>query len=313
MKHLLSYSVYQDLELFGQDAAATLAGIGCDGLELLTSFEEVPQCYAPLTETVHLPYAPDWLAAWEDRPYDTDDKTALFLMYGKSREELLDSVARSIRMAEPLRPGHGVMHACNADLPCVRKHGASREDAYVIEQFCDMMNQVAERFPGGEPPFKIVFENLWWPGMRLTDNAGFRLVQDLIEFDNWGICLDTGHLMSTIPRVYTEQDGIEGVMEIVSGYDEDLLSRLSAVHFHFSASGEYRETFEEVDMGDTAPVDFYWGSYKHVSAIDQHRAFTDPSCRRIIETVSPDYVIHELPGKINGPLNDFRQQRSLLP
>jgi len=312
MRHLQSYSVYQDLELFGEDPQATLSSIGCDGLELLTSFDPVPDIYAPLTETVHLPYAPDWLAAWEDRPYDIDDRTALYLMYGKSRDELIDNVARSIECAAPLKPGHGVMHACNADLPSVRKRIQSKDDAHVIRQFCEMMNQVAERFPGGEPPFKIVFENLWWPGMRLTDNAGFHMVQDLIEFDNWGICLDTGHLMSTIPKVYTEQDGIDGVMAIVSGYDEDLISRLSAVHFHFSASGEYRETFVEEDMGDRPPEEFYWGSYKHVSAIDQHRAFTDPTCVGIIDIVSPDYVIHELPGKVNGPLNDFRQQRSLF-
>jgi len=313
MKHLLSYSVYQDLELFGGDAASALSELRCDGLELLTSFDPVPERYAPLTETVHLPYAPDWLAAWEDRPYDTDDKTALYLMYGRSREELLDSVTRSIRVAEPLSPGHGVMHACNTDLPYVRRRGLSREDPYVIRQFCEMMNQVAERFPNGEPPFKIVFENLWSPGMRLVDGKGFHMVQDLIEFDNWGICLDTGHLMSTVPRVYTEQDGIDAVMGIVSGYDEDLIARISAVHFHFSASGQYRETFEEEDMGDTPAADFYWGSYKHVGAIDQHRAFSDPACKGIIDIVSPDYVIHELPGKVNGPINDFRQQRSLFP
>ena len=312
MRHLLSFSVYQDLDLFGADPQATLSGIGCDGLELLTSFDPVPECYAPLTETVHLPYAPDWLAAWEDRPYDTDDRTALYLMYGRSRDELVENVVRSIEQAEPLKPGHGVMHACNADLPWVWKRGPAREDEHVIRQFCEMMNQVAERFPGREPPFKIVFENLWWPGMRLNDGKGFRMVQDLVEFDNWGICLDTGHLMSTIPKVYTEQDGIRGVMDIVTGYDEDLISRLSAVHFHFSASGEYRESFEEKEMGDCPPVDFFWGAYKHVSAIDQHRAFTDPACVGIIETVSPDYVIHELSGKVNGPLNDFRQQRSLF-
>ena len=311
MKHLFSYSVYQGMELFGDEPATTLGSLRCDGLELLTAFSPVDPVYAGLTAAVHLPYAPDWLAAWEERPYEADEETSLYLMYGRSRAQLLDNIYRCIESAEPLHPAHGVLHACNANLPEVRKRSSSIDDDRVILAFCEMVNEVASRFPGGEPPFKIVFENLWWPGLRLNGNRGFDLLSRRMEFDNWGICLDTGHLMNCIPGILTEQDGIDAVTRIVSGYGDELISRISTVHFHFSASGEYRATFPEEDFGGSVE-DFYWGAYKHVSAIDQHRDFSDPACVSIIDIVQPEFVVHELPGKINGPLNDFRQQRSLF-
>lgn len=311
MRHLFCHSVYQDLDLFGEDPRATLMGIRSDGIEMLTSFDAPPAGYPDLTTTVHLPYASDWLAAWEDRPHDMPADTSLYVMYGRSRREVVSNIRRCIEAAAPMSPGHGVMHACNADLAEVKKRTCTRDSESVIRAFCEMMNEVASGFPEGEPPFKIVFENLWWPGMRLVDGSDFDLVDELISFDNWGICLDTGHLMNCLPGIYTEQDGIEAVTRIVSGYSRRLRDSISAVHFHFSASGQYRETFQEEELhGD--PSEFYWSAYRHVSTLDQHRAYSDPSCVRIIDILSPDYVIHELPGKESGPFHDFVQQRSLF-
>ena len=57
--------------------------------------------------------------------------------------------------------------------------------------------------------------------------------------------MDTGHLMNAIPGIYSEQDGIAALLEIFDGYPADLIDRITAMHFHYSASGRYRENFEE--------------------------------------------------------------------
>lgn len=312
MRHLLSHSVYQGLEQFGDDPWRAMGDIGCDGLELLTAYSPVDPMYREYTETVHIPYATDWLAAWEGRPYDMDDETSLYVMYGRDRGSVISNLSSAIEHAASLSPAHGVLHATNIDLPEVFKHGYSRDSKYVLGEFCELVNTVVGAMPGAEPPFRLLFENLWWPGLRLVDESDFRYLDRHIEFEGWGICLDTGHLMNCLPGIDTEADGIEALRDIFQGYSRDLVDSVLSVHFHHSASGAYRASFEERDM-DCDPSEFYRLAYPHIASIDQHLPFSDPACAELIDILSPNYVVHEMPGTESGPLEDFRQQRGLLP
>lgn len=311
MRHLLSYSVYQDLSLFGDDPGATLGGMGCDGLELLTSYGPPDMAYADLTETVHLPYAPDWLAAWQDRPADMSEEDSLYFMYGRSREDVVTNVTRAIDAASVLRPAHGVFHACNADIEEIFHRRYTRSDDEVVRELCDLMNTVVGGMHGGEPPFRILFENLWWPGLRLLDGRGFDILCDRLEFDNWGICIDTGHMLACLPTV-SETDGIDRLLDVFFGYSDDLIGRITGVHFHWSATYAYRTTFEERDFEPPASR-FVADANSHVMNIDRHLPFTSVRCRELLDALRPDYVIHEMPGSETGILEDFRKQRSLLP
>ncbi len=311
MRHLLSFSVYQDLSDLGADPASTLGSVGADGLELLTSYEAPDPAFRGLAETVHLPYATDWLAAWEGRPYDLPEDCCRFYMYGRDREEVGGSIVSAVEAAATVSPAHGVLHAGNADIPqlCLRRQG--RDSAQVLDAFAEMVNTAVSGMPGGEPPFRLLFENLWWPGLRLLDESDFRYLERRMEFDNWGICIDTGHMMNCLPDIETEQDGIRALRDIFLGYGRDLVERVSAVHFHWSASYGYRRSFEErVPQGDL--MDFISSVYSHISKIDQHMPFSDPSCAELLDILEPDYVVHEMPGSKSGMLEDFRQQRGLL-
>ena len=42
MKHLLNFSVYEDADILS-DKTRTLGEIGCDGIESLTGYDEVPK------------------------------------------------------------------------------------------------------------------------------------------------------------------------------------------------------------------------------------------------------------------------------
>lgn len=311
MKHLLSYSVYQDVSFFGEHPLELLEGMSCDGLELLTSYDPPPSDLSDLSPAVHLPYAPNWLAAWEDRPEDMPDLDSLYYMYGRSREELIRNVCRAIDMAALVDPAYGVFHAGNVDTAEIYHRTYSRPDSYVLREFCEMVNEVAAVLPGGEPPFKILFENLWWPGLRLTDDSGYRYIRDHVEFENWGICLDTGHLMSCLPTV-SEEDGIERLLEIFDGYCADLIDSIVDVHFHWSASYEYRSTFEEREL-DCPVSRFVADANSHVLRIDRHLPYSSSRCNELLDALKPDFVAHEMPGSETGVLEDYRKQRSLLP
>ena len=311
MKHLFSHSVYQELSEIGPDLNSLFAKMQCDGLELLTSHSPIDSKYLPYTVSAHLPFATDWIAAWEGRAYEMDEYYSKYYMYGRNREEIIDTVRNMIEYAAVLKPAHGVIHACNIDIPEVHRRVYTRDSSEVLRKFCEMINEAVSYFPNGEPPYRLVFENLWWPGLRLKDNSDFKILQDKIEFENWGICLDTGHLMNTLPGIDSQTDGIDALLKIFDGYSKDLLDSISAMHFHYSASSKYRETFPE-EIYEGGPVTEYLaGSYKHITTLDQHRAFSDPRCKELVEYIKPELVIHELPGK-RDHVKEFIQQRSLL-
>lgn len=312
MRHLFSYSVYQKLEDLSPDLKGLLREVKCDGLEILTSHQPADLTYKPYTVSVHLPYSTDWIAAWEGRAYEMTDYYSKYYMYGKDRDGVVQTVRNMINYAAPLEPAHGVIHACNISIPDIHKRKYSDDPKAVLRKFCEMMNEAVSGFPGGEPPFKLVFENLWWPGLRLHDNSDYQLLEDHIEFENWGICLDTGHLMNTLPDVNTQQEAIDAVLKIISGYSQDLLDTISAMHFHYSASAEYRSSFEEREYEGGSASEFLKGVYHHITTLDQHLPFSDPRCKDIVDIIKPDLLIHELPGHGHDPMIDFRQQRALL-
>lgn len=312
MRHLLSVTVYDDGSQLGEDPRATLDSIGADGVELLTSYSEPDPRYRGIAESVHLPYATDWLAAWEGRPYDMDDDSSRFYMFGRDRREVVDNITQAIRCASVLDPAYGVFHAGNGRIPELISRTKSLDDGRVIDEYAEMVNTVVSGFPGGEPPFRILFENLWWPGLRLLSDSDFRRLESRIEFEDWGICLDTGHMMNCLPDINTEEDGIEALLKVFSGYSDDLTDRIMTVHFHWSASYPYRSTYEERVPGDDLMA-FISSAFGHISNIDQHMPFSDPACLELIDILRPEYVTHEMPGSKNGMLEDFRQQRSLFP
>lgn len=311
MRHLLSYSVYQGYGSLGADPPSTVHSAGFDGIELLTSYDEPDPDFRGLVETVHLPYAPDWLAAWEDRPAPMSEERSLYQMYGRCRDDVIGNVTTAIERAASLSPAHGVFHACNADTREVFRRRYTRDDRHVVDALCDLLNEVVGAMPGGEPPYRLVLENLWWPGLRLIDESGVRILERRLEFEGWGICLDTGHMMSCLP-VTTQAEAIDAVLDVVHGYGRGMLDRVSAVHLHWSASYGYRTTFEERDA-DGSEEDFLSRAYGHVSSIDTHTPFSDPRCAEIVDVLEPDFLIHELPGTETDMWTDLAKQRALFP
>jgi len=316
MKHLLSYSIYQPLEGLPGNGER-LKDIGCDGVELYTAFKEIPEFYKKVSPAVHLPYATDWHSAWTgkaDMHGLTDEEIKDFL-YGRDREEIVSSLKAAIEYASALEPAYGVLHASNTDVDKVMQREQADNSRDILSDFCEMVNQAVSGFRNGEPPFKLAFENLWWQGLKLLDPWEYKFIDSHIEFDNWGFCLDTGHLMNTLPDAYDESICVERLLEIFSRYPEEMKDRIGTVHLHLSTSAEYRNTFEEKARppGETVSETVI-GVFHHIAKIDQHRPFSMGGCRTLVEHLSPDFVTHEMMGtNLNEVIGRFRQQRSFFP
>jgi hypothetical protein len=317
MKHLLSFSVFQPLnELTDGDFGSFLGSIGCDGLELFTLYDEVPKEYYPYSPSVHLPYAVDWYRGWtgqiDRNRYSRGDLD--YITYGVDREEIVINIRRMIDRVVPMSPAYGVLHAGNTDMSQVFSRHYSSDDRVYLEAFAEMVNAATADYKGGEPPIMLAFENLWWSGLKLREPWEYKLLEDKVEFDNWCFCLDTGHMMNTLPDAYDEGSAIEGVMRIVDRYPQDMRDRIKVMHFHYSASAEYRHSFEEKEVDTAQGYEKLMGdSYEHVGHIDQHRPYTDRKCLEIVDAIRPDYLTHEmLCGNGRDYVADFIKQRSLF-
>lgn len=319
MKHLYSHSVFQsptDVPGDGNTPMERLSSIGCDGLELFTLFQEVPVEYKSVCPSVHLPYAIDWHRAWTNSLTEEEAsvKDLEYTYFGRNREEVIENVYKGIDYASAIDPAYGVLHAGNTNMDTCMMRLRFDRGTKVLEDFIEMINSVAARFPGGEPPFKLAFENLWWDGLRLMENSEYTLMADKLEFDNWGYCLDTGHLMNTQAGSDTEEHAIEALLKVFDGYSKDMKDRIGTMHFHMSLSAEYRATFPEHPRGENNTLDDMMALARpHVNNIDQHKPFTNPRCKELLDVIQPDFVTHEMMSR-NGsdPIADFKQQRAFL-
>lgn len=318
MKHLFSWSVFDRFSDFpGEgDLRHRLSAFGLDGFELFTLFEKVDPYYAvPEVVSVHLPYSLDWHSAWEGRRYDGENDDPRYFSFGRTREDMVANLRHGIDCASVLHPAYGVLHAGNTDMRQVlcRKHES--DDLAIISDFAEMVNRVVAGYPGGEPPFRLSFENLWWEGLKLRSPSEWRVLEDKLEFDNWGFTLDTGHMMNTCDDAFDEESAIDAVMSIIDRYPKDMKDRIRHMHLQLSITAEYRRTFVPRRRAEGEEWEhFAHDAFERANGIDQHRPYSSRRVNEIVDAIMPDYLTHELMGFISDDkYGDLRQQRALLP
>ncbi|MGN1044572.1 MAG: hypothetical protein ACI4Q9_01275 [Candidatus Methanomethylophilaceae archaeon] len=298
MKHLFNISVYNsDEEMAQARSLIRRKGTGVDGLELLTGYDPVDPHLAKDVTSVHLPYAIDWYGpatGINAVRTDADPMYMRFHHYGADRAEIVEAIRTAIRCAEPLDPMYGVMHASSADMTSLLSRSTTYTDEKVLTVFADIMNEVMSVFPDGEPPFTLAFENTWWPGLRLLDDVGFGILEDNIEFDDWGICLDTGHILVSYGGSEDEKGALRILNSCADGYSDDLFDRLIAMHLHVNTSAHIIANMPEVDTEGMSFDDIVVKASERISAADQHRPFSDPAVKDYVERLEPEFVVHEI-------------------
>ena len=310
MKHLLCDSVYSEDGIIPSMIPDT------DGVELLTGYSSVTGYPLEKVSSVHLPYATDWYGIWSgDRKVsdDVDAQSVPYMYYGPDREGIVDNIVRAIEVAEPLHPSYGVFHACSANFDELGPNGYTDDDTDVMHALTEILNLVAASL-GGEMPFPLALENLWWPGFRMLGPSGFRYLEKHLEFDNWCICLDTGHLLIAAGGSDDEIGSIEKLDHIADSYPKDMIDRIRAMHLHNNTSAPFIGSFRLPDgFYDQGHMGRYRAAYRFICDMDQHRPFTDPSIVDYVERLSPDFVNHEMGAVASSErVSDYMIQRSLF-
>ena len=260
----------------------------------------------------HLRFWPWWLDFWRG------DQEALLQQFGSqteidacyggpTREDWLAVYRDNIRMAVEAGVKYLVFHVSHvrpAELFNWQFSATSRE---VVETTIELVNALAPAIPEDTA---LLFENLWWPGLTLTNKDLTAMLLDNVVHQNSGIMLDTGHLMNTNPNLKTEAEGaayIVATLENLGHYRQ----YIRGIHLHKSLSGRYLR-FSQKSKQHKAEYNME-EIMNHVLKIDEHRPFTTSAVQQIVDYVQPEFLVHEFMHKSLADLESklSKQQQAL--
>lgn len=301
----------------GTGLGRTLKELGCQGVEAIWAGEPVPEEFPPpLAVGWHLTFFTDWLDLYrEDRTmltekYGTLEEARRF--YGGLGADYVMEVYRAdLERAKALGAKYVVFHVSDVSIEEGYTYRWRHSPEEVIDTAAEVVNALLRGERGG---FDFLLENLWWPGLTMTDPALTGRLLDRVDCPKKGLMLDTGHLMNTDQSLTTQREGVDYIHRMLDAHGS-LCRYIRGLHFHQSLSG----TYVRAHTGAVPPglprdsVEQYGVNYRHIQKIDQHRPWTVPEAASIVERLQPDYLTHELAADSPAARREatLRQRRAL--
>lgn len=295
MKQLFNYYPLREYEAeltntYGS-LSAYLQEVNLDGIELFLPTEFCARLQRN-TIGVHLPYLPFWLDLWYgnrerlDSQFVNETERTRYLGGATDRDAWCARVRASVKRAVRYEPQYLVWHVSDANREEIFTRDYYYTDENVIDATAELFDVVADLVP---PGVTVLFENLWWQGIRLTDARIVERLFERIGRENVGLMLDTGHLLNTNTRLRGEQEGADYILSVIDGL-ERLADCIQGIHLQCSLSGAYAESIPPIRPKALSPQQ----EMAHIAAIDQHRPFQTAAMRRVIERIEPNWLVHEL-------------------
>lgn len=272
----------------------------CDGVEVIRGGDDDTDIYCPENVVgVHLYFYPNWLDFWNN------DVESLERHFGSreiwenyyratNREEFLKPYQADMDYAEAMGVEYAVFHINDVSNEEILNYEWEHTNKQVITAAAEIINELTR---GRNYHFRLLLENLFTPGMMLLNPSETELMLSLVDYENKGIVMDTGHLMCAPQNITNEEQGIDFVLNTVKKHGE-LAHYIKALHMHKSTTGDYVAELKKQTI--IPEKDFYdrWAqAYNVILNIDRHQPFTNPRAQEIIDLVQPEFVCHELSAK----------------
>ena len=272
----------------------------CDGAEVIRGGDDNTGIYCSENVVgVHLYFYPSWLDFWNmniDGLKKHFGSREIWENYYRAtnREEFLKPYQDDMDYAEAMGAEYAVFHINDVSNEEVLTYEWEHTNREVIVAAAEIINELTR---GRNYHFKLLLENLFTPGMTLLNPNETELMLNLVNYENKGIVMDTGHLMCAPQNITEEEQGIDFVLQTVKKHGE-LAKYIKALHLHQSTTGNFVADLKTRNI--IPEKDFYalWAqSYNVILNIDQHRPFTSPRVQEILELVEPEFVYHEISAK----------------
>lgn len=297
MKQLINFcpvhGYKEEIAAYPRGMTGYLKDSNLDGVELYV-YDTKPyeEDYSKWVTGVHLKYWPYWLDFWRNNKkelacnHKNKQEMTAYFNGAVNRDQWLEVIQKNITASLAVKPEYLVWHVSHCGLEEAFTRKFTYNDEQIIDATVEVFNSISTCVPYD---VKVLFENLWWPGLTLTNPQVVDRFFSKLNKSNVGIMLDTGHLMSTNLELQSEKEALEYVKKVVHnlGSYKDLVQ---GMHFSCSLSGEYQKN----SIG-AMPAGITMGEIlQHIGKIDQHRIFTDAPLKEFIEYIAPTYLVHEL-------------------
>lgn len=297
VKYLFNYPVIdwyeKELQLMGQSLGEYVASMKLDGIEQLIYDNNMILKYKELTIGVHLEYWSYWIDFWWNNQQRLDyifESNEEKKHYYKAQNiyEWIEYIKKNITLALNLKPQYLVWHVSEANVQEIFTYNFYYNDRQVLLATSEVFNEVAKIIPDN---VLILFENLWWPGLRLNSMENVVYFFEKLKHNNAGIMLDTGHLMNTNINLTSELEASIFIKDIVNNLGS-FASLIKGVHLNCSLSGQYQKKFIEQQF-KFCEFDKH-RLWEHIIKIDKHEIFQTKAPSFLIDYIQPQYVVHEL-------------------
>lgn len=297
MKQLFNYCPVHwyetEMSAYPGQANGFLRDSGLDGLELYVyGTEAYPTDYTEQALGVHLKFWPYWMDFWRGNKSALlrnhgDEAAILDYYYGaRNNDEWLEVIRKNIQASLLVKPEYLVWHVADCDFDEIYSFKYKYSDAEVIDATIEIVNSITSTIPDETT---LLFENLWWPGLRLTDPHMVDRLFSGVKKNNIGIMLDTGHLLNTNLNINSESDGMDYICDMVNklGAYKDYIY---GTHLSCSLSGSYQKGRSWEGKIERTPA----FTMNHITNIDQHKNFKDVGLKKLFACIEPRYLVHEL-------------------
>jgi hypothetical protein len=297
VKYLFNYPVIdwyeKELQLMEQSLGEYVASMKLDGIEQLIYDNNMILKYKELTIGVHLEYWSYWIDFWWNNQQRLDyifESNEEKKHYYKAQNiyEWIEYIKKNITLALNLKPQYLVWHVSEANVQEIFTYNFYYNDRQVLLATSEVFNEVAKIIPDN---VLILFENLWWPGLRLNSMENVVYFFEKLKHNNVGIMLDTGHLMNTNINLTSELEASIFIKDIVNNLGS-FASLIKGVHLNCSLSGQYQKKFIEQQF-KFCEFDKH-RLWEHIIKIDKHEIFQTKAPSFLIDYIQPQYVVHEL-------------------
>ena len=298
MKRTFNLTTYSDdLDRYRDRDDLISALSGFDGVELMHCGPDV-RGIVPREKIVgvHLIFFPYWhdfytgdLAACERNLGGPETIRALY--GGDTPDALIEAYRRDIALARAEGAEYVVFHVADCadeELFTLKYRHTSEE---IVAAAVDLLNKL---FPEPDGDQILLLENLWHPGLTLTEPEVTRRLLSGVHYRNKGILLDTGHLMHTDLSLRTQEEALKYLYRRVEEQGEEVRKAIRGIHLHQSLTGAYMAAVAaHPPILSIDPIKRMEQVYTHAFACDQHRPFTCPGVREFIRWIDPEYLTLE--------------------
>jgi len=306
-----------NLELLGNDweeVERFLERYSFDGIELMINqpqrLGDVPLPPKEIVKGIHFPFWMGWLAMWRGQ-FDKlvqecgSEDNVIRYFGGNSPDIMISTYRRCADLAEKLEAKYVVIHADHVYVEEAFTFEFFQEDMDVLTATAEFTNAALD---GKAKNMDILFENSWWPGLRLNDSAVTREFLGLLTHPRRGLVLDTGHLMNSNLELEDEAGAVRFIEAVLDSLG-DLVQDIRVVHLQKSLPGRKplsRQLQAMTALRQAATFDdIYEVARKYAHTIDQHRAFCEQPIKHLIARINPEYLTYEFIASSKEELVDF--------